>query len=253
MIKDQIGGEKMKKPIIDFLIMVLILLGVYYFIQKDNKEPEKEENELVTETLMDESEISKLQQTFHNDGLGFIQHMYSLNEKQYLVYSGVKNPIEGEETLGNQLIWVEKKGKEVKVTPLTNGDYDLHLVMNKEKPFFLAKGQFVFVYYEDHGTKDMPINGKGYVYQVSVNGELEKTLETEGVFHDFYLDEKNEVVFVEKIEKENRNLFPSYFAPYELHYKMIKNKQWETNKTETVEPDIKEEYDKYKEKYESKK
>ena len=51
------------------------------------------------------------------------------------------------------------------------------------------------------------------------------------------------MVIIEKFELENRNLYPSFFAPYELKYQQYNDKKWTTTKTKQVEPDLEKEYE----------
>ena len=94
----------------------------------------------------------------------------------------------------------------------------------------------------------MQQNGKGYVYHIHQKSGVEKIYETEGTYYNFAMDKQNHMVIIEKFELENRNLYPSFFAPYELKYQQYNDKKWATTKTKQVEPDLQETYETYTEK-----
>lgn len=243
----------MKKGIILFSVIIVLILAVYYFSTPKDNQPETskpvEESKTEASLFVSEKQEVELQTTFHTDGYGFIQHIYVFDINHYLVIANERNePLNGEYT-GNRLLWVTKKEKQMDIEALTTGDHMIHLELKESKPFFIAKGQFVFSFHEASGTVDMPMKGKGYIFHVGADGTVSKQLETTGVFHSFGIDEKKELVFVEKVEKENRNLYPSYFAPYTLHHRTWNEKEWRVVKTTDVVPDLQKTYNDYENQY----
>lgn len=237
----------MRKIIIgSILVLLLVWLGIFLWGGKEKEQVPKDVNPISVDFTDDE--FVALQERFHNESVGFIYQVHALDTTRYLVYTRQRQVEYGTDFPGDQLVWVEKTKEATTVTPLTTGNYPIRLVMDKDKPYFTQDGQFYFVFYEAHGTKELPQNGKGYVYRIDKQKGVEKVYETAGTYENFALDKQQRLVVVEKQELENRNMYPSFFAPYVLKYQQYNEGKWKTIQEKTVEPDLIEEYEKYQEK-----
>ena len=238
----------MRKIILGVIaLLVLAFIGLFFLPDKKEVLPAESERNEKTVALTEE-EVASIQEDLHNEGVGFIYKIHALESRRYLLYTKERNVEYGEDFPADGLVWVEKTKDGTTITPLTSGEYPIRLILNQDRPYFTQDGIFYFVFYEAHGTKEHPRNGKGYVYQVEKETGVKKVYETEGVYHNFALDKQNRMVLVERFELENRNLYPSYFAPYELKYQQYFEGKWKTIQEKHVEPDLKEAYEQLEEK-----
>lgn len=236
-----------KKIIIGSIIVLLLVLLVLFFIQKKQDVELPTEDEIVSIELTGE-ELIQIQETFHDKGVGFIHQIYELDEQRYLITTRTRDKAYGDEYPADQLVWVEKDKENLSVTPLATGDHPLRLVLNQTHPYFTQNGEFYFVFYEGIGTEGLLQKGKGYVYHIDREQGAEKLYETKGNYSNFAIDKQKRMVIVEKVEIENRNLYPSYLSPYVLKYEQYHEGKWTTIQEKNVEPDLIEEYEKYEEK-----
>lgn len=236
-----------KKMILGSVVgLLLLLIGLLLFGGREKVVLPKEGEVIPVE--LTETEIADVQVRFHNEALGFIHQIYALDANRYLFYTRTSQAEYTKEYPGDQLVWVERTGDEWLIHSVYRGSYPIRLVLKNKHPYFTQKGGIYFVFYEGKGVQGLEQNGKGYIYQIKPEKGVEKIYETEGDYYKFGMDKQEHMVIVEKTELPNRNMYPSYFAPYQLNYRQYHDGTWETVQEKQVEPDLKTEYEKYEEK-----
>lgn len=239
----------MKKKLgIIIIIFSLIAVGIFIFQKEKANEQTPNATDKKEKVLTKEDLVNEIQAEFQTNGLGIVVDVYPMKGSGYLVLAKQRNTNYEKDFPGDQLIWVDKKEANYEFQVLSKGDYKIHLVMNDEnEPYYLSGSDFLFSFYEGKEINGMTFKGKGYVYEVQPKGKLEMVLETSGDFYDFGFNKESKLMFIERVESDDRNRFPSYFAPYVLHHKEWKNGKWVNVKEQEATPNIQKEHEKLKE------
>lgn len=242
----------MKKKII-LGIITMILVGMIIWISSPKEEtlilPEKGE---ITPVALTKEEKETIQRQLYSEGFGTVYKIYALDENRYLYYGKEKDEDYGNEYPADQLMWVERTKDGFSYTSVYQGSYPINLVLANKQPYFEQDRVVYFVFFEGKGEKNMEQKGKGYVYEVLSKTGIKKQYETTHEFYKFGLNKEKKMVLVEKQEMENRNLYPSYLAPYRLNYLQFQKDKWTKVQEKYVSPDIVETYEQYLKKHNEK-
>lgn len=241
----------MNKKITLIVIALLIIAGsvYFFFLNKEEsietkKEPNvKEEKKEVDKMGFNERLDLVVQKKYfkHNKGYIFEGYQSPLNKDYFLTINQRGIYQYNEDYPGENLLWTKESDGEVEITNLSRGDKLVHLVKDKEEPFITSKGETFIVFYEREGTIDYGYNGKGYVYKIKPNGDIKEIYKTKGSYYGVLKNEDGNLVFVEKIFRDDRNMNPTFLKPYDLYFKQYVDEKWIVIKKEFIDPSVQKE------------